>query len=119
VTGPEGAVPIGAADSGEACPDGAAKCDHTVFRAVPAIRGRYSVRIDDETETRTVTLDSAEILAEPRAPSVAAARDTGEGTALVSASREISLLLVALLAGEVGLRVVRRWAARSRPAAAR
>jgi hypothetical protein len=119
VEGPEGAVPITAAESEEACPDGAGKCDHTVFRAVPAIRGRYSVRVDDETETRTVTLDAAEILAEPRAPAAATARDTAEGTALVSASREISLLLVALLAGEVGLRAVRRWAARSRPAAAR
>lgn len=118
VEGPEGPVPVSAAVSEGECPGGAGKCDRTAFRAVPAIRGRYFVRVDDETETRTVTLDAAEILAEPRAPPLTAARDMGEGTALVSASREISALLVLLLAVEVGLRLVRRWVARSRPVAA-
>jgi hypothetical protein len=118
IEGPEGTVPVTTAPSEEACADGAGKCNRTVFRAVPAVRGRYSVHVDDETEVRTVTLEAAEILAEPRAPSASASAGPGEGTALVSASRELSLLLVLLLAGEVGLRLVRRWAVRASPAAA-
>jgi hypothetical protein len=118
VEGPEGILPIATAASEEACADGNGKCDRTVLRAVPGVRGRYTVHVDDETEVRTVTLESAEILAEPRAPSANTSAEVGDGTALVSASRELSLLLVLLLLAEVGLRLVRRWAARTNPVAA-
>ncbi|HEX7670790.1 MAG TPA: hypothetical protein VF395_14445, partial [Polyangiaceae bacterium] len=118
IDGPEGALPVTTAASEEACTDGNGKCDRTVLRAVPAVRGRYTVRVDDETEIRTVTLESAEILTEPGVPTAQATAEVGDGTALVSASRELSLLLVLILSAEVGLRLVRRWAARTNPVVA-
>jgi Mg-chelatase subunit ChlD len=118
IDGPEGPLPVTTGASEEACTDGNGRCDRAVLRAVPAVRGRYTVHVDGETEVRTVTLDPAEILTEPRAPVTTASANMGTGTEFVSASRELSLLLVLLLSAEVGLRLVRRWTTRAAPVTA-
>jgi hypothetical protein len=98
----------------EACAERGAQpgCGETVLRAVAGVRGRYSVRIDGTSETRIATLDPAEILAEPHAPRAASPADTGRGTARVGVSRELSLVLVALFAAELAVRLFRKWSGR-------
>ncbi|MEP7048882.1 MAG: BatA and WFA domain-containing protein [Pseudomonadota bacterium] len=77
--------------------------------ATPALTGRYAVRVDDKHEERVVTLEPSEILALPQKPpaSVSRARAAGN-TGSVDASPEIGFIALALLALELGLRVVRR-----------
>jgi hypothetical protein len=74
------------------------------------------VQIDGTAETRIATLDPAEILAEPRLPSALGRGGAERGAARVGVSRELSMLLVALFAAELGVRLFRRWS-RRRPTA--
>ena len=77
--------------------------------ATPALTGRYTVRIDDKREERVVTLDPSEITALPQKPPANAAQARSNGNAgSVDASPELSFIALALLALELGLRVVRR-----------
>ena len=114
VDGPVGPAPVTREPNDEACAERGAQpgCGETVLRAVAAVRGRYSVRIDGTSETRIATLDPAEILEEPHAPRAASPADTGRGTARVGVSRELSLVLVALFAAELAVRLFRKWAGR-------
>src|SRR5262249_52528510 len=91
-------------------------CGDTILRATGALRGRYAVQIDGTAETRIATLDPAEILAEPRPPSAQSSAGAERGAARVGVSRELSMVLVALFAAELGVRLLRRWSQR-RPAA--
>jgi hypothetical protein len=114
VEGPAGPAPVTREPNDEACAERGAQpgCGETVLRAVAAVRGRYSVRVDGTSETRIATLDPAEILAEPHAPRAASPTDTGRGSARVGVSRELSLVLVALFAAELAVRLFRKWAGR-------
>jgi hypothetical protein len=119
VEGPGGTTPVTREPNDEACAERGAQpgCGETVLRAVASSRGRYSVRVDGTSETRIATLDPAEILAEPHAPLSASPADTGRGTARVGVSRELSIVLVALFAAELAVRLFRKWAGRRRVAA--
>jgi hypothetical protein len=118
VKGPDGPSPVTREPSDEACAERGAQpgCGDTVLRAVAAIRGRYTVRIDGATETRIATLDPAEILAEPRAPSAETPATDSREAARVGVSRELSLVLVAIFAAELAVRLFRKWSGRRRAA---
>ena len=111
VTGPDGALVV-TTEHGDAACTGGGDCEDTVARAVPAVRGRYTVKIGSDAEERTVTLDPAELLAEPRAPKMSTAGSSAAGTTFVDSSREVALVLIALFAAELALRIGRRIAAR-------
>jgi hypothetical protein len=119
ISGPAGVVAVTREPSDEACAERGAKpgCGDTVLRATAALHGRYAVHVDGATETRIATLDPAEILAEPRPPAAQSGAGAERGTTRVGVSRELSMLLVALFAAELGVRLFRRWA-RRRPIAA-
>ncbi|MEO8901481.1 MAG: BatA and WFA domain-containing protein [Polyangiaceae bacterium] len=79
--------------------------------ATPALTGRYAVRIDDQREERVVTLAPSEITTQPQKPpaNAAQARANDKSNAgSVDASPEIGFIALALLAFELGLRVLRR-----------
>ncbi|HVU02998.1 MAG TPA: VWA domain-containing protein [Polyangiaceae bacterium] len=114
VEGPEGPVPVTSVHRNDACADATGRCDAAALQATPALHGRYRVVLDGEQELRTVTLDPAELLAAPREPSPGTGSTSGGAGALVSASRETALVLLAFVLAEVSLRIGRRWAARTR-----
>jgi Mg-chelatase subunit ChlD len=103
VTGPEGPVPLrDAAREKVASPD---------------VRGLYRVSFDKTAQSRSVVLDPSEVLAAPRTAPRAAAAERASGRASVDVSGETALALVALLALELLLRVLRyRGARRASPA---
>jgi Mg-chelatase subunit ChlD len=110
IDGPAGRVPTFTDASDDACSKDGSGCE----RAVPTLLGRYAVHLGNEVQHRVVTLDPAEVLAEPRpAASSAAATTTGKAP-MTNASRELSLVLLGLFAAELGIRLVRRWMARVR-----
>jgi hypothetical protein len=111
VTGPDGPVVV-TTEHGDAACTGGGDCEDTVERAVPAVRGRYTAKIGSDAEERTVTLDPAEILAEPHAPKMSTAGASAAGTTFVDSSREVALVLIGLFAAELALRIGRRIAAR-------
>ena len=77
--------------------------------ATPGLAGRYAVRIDDQHEERVVTLDPLEITAlAQKPPSNAAQARAGGNAGSVDASPELGFVALALLALELGLRVLRR-----------
>jgi hypothetical protein len=121
IDGPEGPVAVSSAPSDEACAERGANpgCGDTALRAVVGIRGRYAVRVDGDPETRVVTLDAAEILAEPRTAPPAQAAFSSRGAAEIGISREIALFLIAVFALELGVRLFRTWTGRRQGAAAR
>lgn len=87
--------------------EGAADRRMQVFTA--EVAGRYRVRSSDGDEERVVTLDPEEILTQPRsAPGSRAAEPLTGRRRDVDASPEVARLLVALLAAEVLLRLLRR-----------
>jgi hypothetical protein len=112
IEGPEGRVALQAARSDEHCADPTAGCSEKTVVATPAIRGRYAVRFGDQTETRTVTIDAAEIVTQPRAAASSATAAKGAERTPVDGSADVASILVALLAAEVGLRAFRRWGQR-------
>ena len=114
IEGPEGRTIVSREPSDEACAEHGAPpgCGDTVLRAVASVGGRYTVRIDGATETRIATLDPAEILAEPRPPPKDDEAASVRGSARVGVSRELSLVLVALFAAELGVRLFRKWTGR-------
>ena len=75
----------------------------------PALAGRYSVRMDDKSEERVVTIDPTEITALPQKPptSTAQARQSANAGS-VDASPELGFVALALLTLELGLRAFRR-----------
>jgi hypothetical protein len=124
IDGPDGPVPAAPEQSDEACADRGAKpgCGDTVVRAQAALRGRYTVHLDRDTEVRIATLDPAEILTEPRASAAGGVGSASRPTAApMNITREVALALIALFAAELGVRLARKWAARRQqrdPAAA-
>ena len=100
--------------SDEACAERGAPpgCGDTVLRAVASVGGRYTVHVDGSTETRIATLDPAEILTEPRPPPTNGEAASVRGSARVGVSRELSLVLVALFAAELAVRLFRKWTGR-------
>jgi len=75
------------------------------------------VQVDGALETRSVTVDPAEILAEPRKATGPREATETNATEYVAASREVALFLVALFGIELALRLVRRWMQRGAPPA--
>lgn len=112
VEGPEGPVPVTAeGDDGTCIDDSEASCTASSPHAVGPIRGRYRVKLDGQEETRVVTLDPAEILAEPQALGARTIKAVSGGAAWVGASREVALVLLALFGVELAIRLVRRFRA--------
>ncbi|HEX4335544.1 MAG TPA: VWA domain-containing protein [Polyangiaceae bacterium] len=111
IDGPDGPAKVTREPSDEACAERGAPpgCGDTILRAVASVRGRYTVHVDGATETRIATLDPAEVLTEPRAPGKASRTEGARGTARVGVSRELSLVLVALFAAELAVRLFRKW----------
>lgn len=109
IEGPEGPVPVTTVQSEESCsesPD--TLCAQTFPEAIGALRGRYRVRLDGQDETRIVTVDPAEVLAEPLPAPKSAPEAQGGEAATVGASREVAWLLLAIFAAELLVRVFRR-----------
>ncbi len=75
--------------------------------AKPALRGVYRVSFDKNEQTRVVSVEAGEVLAAPRHAPSRAGQATSGGEARVDASREVALLLVVLLALELGARMLR------------
>ncbi len=88
--------------------------DATPPRAVPPAIGAYRVTVDGKSETRVAAAVAREVDLRPR---TAAATSRGEGVGETRASVDISwiiaLVLLGLLAGEMGLRVVSSARARA------
>lgn len=71
--------------------------------------GRYRVVQDGETSTRIVSIHSDEVTTEPREPDSANEKVvTGGVESKLDVSREVALFLLALFAGELVLRALRR-----------
>jgi len=97
--------------------EGPAEHRQQLFRA--DLAGRYRVRTPEGEEERIVWFDAAEITAQPKLPKVSRPQSSGAAARQeVNASPELTLLIVALLGLEVGLRLLRRFARRSREAPA-
>lgn len=112
IEGPDGAVGVQAAPRDELCTESSVRCGEKAVIASPAVRGRYVVRLGGQAETRTVTIDPAEIVTASRPPSANASASRGAERAAVDASTDAALVLVALFGAEVGLRLFRRWGER-------
>jgi hypothetical protein len=110
VKGPEGPVDVSRASVGSGeCAPGTLGCAGPALSATPTLRGRYSVRIDDEEQARVVTLDVAEIMSMPQpAAGGAAGAATGVTESRVDASRHVALVVLALFAVELALRMLGR-----------
>jgi hypothetical protein len=97
IDGPDGAVDVGTV--GEA----------GSLRAVPTMRGRYTVHIDGATEVRVATLEASEILTPPAEASSSPSVARGTGVAgQVDISREVALLVLGLFTLELLLRYLGR-----------
>jgi hypothetical protein len=100
IEGPRGPLPV---HEQAAAPGGTQKV------ATPSLTGRYTVHIDDKREERVVTLEPSEITTLPQKPPANGAQARAAGNAgSVDASPELGFIALALLALELGLRVVRR-----------
>jgi hypothetical protein len=110
IQGPEGPLAV---EEQRAPSDGAASTQKV---AVPEVRGRYRVKTDTGETLRVVTVDAEELTRRAKAADAAGAV-VAEGAAesRVDASREIALLLLVLLAVELGLRAHGRLRRRRRP----
>ena len=76
----------------------------------PELVGRYRVSLDGAAERRVVTLEASEITDAPREPDQADERVvTGGVQNEVDVSSDVALLLLVLLALELGLRAFRRF----------
>lgn len=114
--GPNGKVVPESEPSDEACAERGEHpgCGDTVLRARVSVRGRYAAHIDDDVESRVVTIDPAEILADPKPRTTtgpAAASATAEH---VNVTREVALALAMLFAAELAVRLARKWSGRRR-----
>lgn len=79
--------------------------DDGVARVVPPLVGVYRITVDGKTETRVASPDARELDLRPRAAASGAAGESmGEHRASVDVSGPIALLLLALVATEMGLR---------------
>jgi hypothetical protein len=73
-----------------------------------ALLGKYQLKIDGETQIRVATPDREEITTLPQtAPAAAAASANGPPRREIDASRELSLILIALVVSELLLRGLR------------
>lgn len=114
VDGPEGPVQVTMERTDDTCDrESDARCSASSPRAIGATRGRYRVVLDGQEESRVVTIDPSEILAEPRAPGPRSAGSVGGEAAWIGASREVALALLLLLLVELAVRVSRRWGSRA------
>jgi hypothetical protein len=116
IDGPEGELAVLRTRRESACAAGEPGCAETALAALPVVRGRYAVHIDGALETRTVTVDPGEILAETRSLPKTFVTSSANETAYVAASREVALFLIAVFGLELALRIYRRWAQRGKPA---
>jgi hypothetical protein len=74
-------------------------------RVVPPLLGTYRLTVDGKTEARVVAPDARELDLRPRAAaSAAGGQGMGEHRASVDVSGPVALLLLALIAAEMGLR---------------
>ena len=81
----------------------------------PTLAGRYTVHIDDKQEERVVTLDPSELTALPQKPPSNAAQARANAQAgNVDASPELGFVALALVALELGLRLLRRLSQKPR-----
>jgi hypothetical protein len=77
-----------------------------VVAVSPPLLGSYKVTVDGHVETRVVAPTEVELDVRPRpATPGAAGRATGELRASVDASGEVALVLLALMAVEMSLRL--------------
>jgi Mg-chelatase subunit ChlD len=76
--------------------------------ATPELIGRYEINVNGNREARFITLPADEVLSAPKQqlPATLAGKQQA-GVPLVDASPELSWLLLALLACEVGVRIFR------------
>lgn len=76
--------------------------------ATPETTGRYEITVNGSREARFITLPADEVLNAPkqRLPASLSGKQQA-GTPLVDASPELAWLLLALLAGELGVRIFR------------
>jgi hypothetical protein len=73
---------------------------------IPELAGRYSVRVDDQSQQRVVSLDPNEVIRTPSEPPDALeTRSLGAGSQ-VDISREIALVLLGLLTLELLARIL-------------
>jgi hypothetical protein len=97
--------------------------DATTRVATPTVSGRYRVVVDGHSHARYAVVAAEEIFALPAAaPAGAEASPGGGAQGRVDVSREVALLLLLLLAGELVLRAARRrgrYATAPAPASAR
>jgi hypothetical protein len=112
IDGPEGPVAVKSQQKDAACTGPSPRCSERAAVAAPAVRGRYTVRIDEQTETRTVTIDPAEIVTPPQPLGARTAKTAGGERAPIDASSDVAGVLVGLFAAELGLRALRRWGRR-------
>ncbi len=98
------------------CPPGASEpppgCEENGLRQrllVADVRGRYTVRVDDEQQERIVTIDADEILRPPReANETETGSNASAENALVDASPEFAMLLLGAFVLELLFRLWRR-----------
>jgi hypothetical protein len=104
ITGPDGPLAV----LTEGCDDTAVATDCAPGRqvATPELAGPYRVSSGDSLQTRVARLDEHEITDPPgTAPAASQAGADGTDSGAVDASPELALLLLALFAGELALRV--------------
>jgi Mg-chelatase subunit ChlD len=112
IDGPEGPVAVTSEQTDGTCAGPSSRCSERAAVAAPAVRGRYEVHLDEQVETRTVTIDPAEIVTPSRPAGTRAAASTGGERAPIDASGDVALVLVGLFGAELGLRALRRWGRR-------
>jgi hypothetical protein len=115
IEGPAGPLNVASARRDPPCDPAVSGCTEAELQALPDVLGRYAVHVDGQLETRTVTIDPAEILAEPRRIANARGPTEVNATEYVAASREAALFLIAVFGLEIAVRVVRRWMQRGAP----
>lgn len=113
VRGPEDDVEVARLADVSHCAPGEPCESRDVPTVVPTVQGRYVVQVDGERRERVVTIDEAELLAEPQPAGDSAREASAAGTsARVDASRELALAILALFATELVIRLARRLRAR-------
>ena len=84
----------------------------------PTMAGRYQLELDGRTTERVASVAEQEIVLGPRSvPEGSHAAELGGVASRVDVSRQVALVLLALIAAEIGLRVALRRKRRGRPAA--
>lgn len=107
VTGPRGPLALVPAKAGETTSDHAEQASLT-----PELAGMYQIKVDGQIQERVVTLDADEVLRAPNEPAEQEAATAPTTRGHVDISREIALVLLALLTLELlvraGLPLIRK-----------